>query len=109
MSDSTKDELERAYQRIIEAERLLLRASRIIELEDWRDDYDAWMRSVESCPHCTERLSGHDPECPTLRAKRSPVLRPEFVALGEALGLAKPSADRELSRVDELEREGESE
>lgn len=58
-----------------------------------------------ACPHCTERISGHDPECPTLRSPRTPVLRPEFVALGEALGMARPkTTDRELSRVDELER-----
>jgi hypothetical protein len=92
-AQSAKDELERANQRIIGAERLLLRASRIIELEDWRDDYDAWMSSA-ACPHCIDRLSGHDPECPTLRAKRSPALRPEFIALAEALGLSKPGADK---------------
>jgi len=43
--------------------------------------------SSDACPHCTERLRGHDPECPTLR-KRAP-LRPEFVALGEALGMSR--------------------
>ncbi len=58
------------------------------------------------------KMTGRARPCPIHdegpAAPRTPVLRPEFVALGEALGMGRPaqaSEDRELSRISELEHE----
>ena len=69
-----EEELERANQKIIGAERLLLRASRCIELDDWRDDYDAWMSGCELAPDGSAKYSTlcYEGDCAKMTGRARP-------------------------------------